>query len=147
MKKNIYFIIILIILGILVSGCQSVIPDEDLSRATREVFQLAPASPNTAISGSVNLNVKTDIVTVSLKNAIPETNYWIIAKWNFLGSSYSNKDWYSTSNSRGVVREKLTVGLLWVSPTLWDADDLVVEVWEQLPGNGYKQVLFANIVW
>lgn len=147
MKKLVYVLTVLIFLGLLVSGCESILPDEDLSRATRATFTLDTSSPNVDITGSVNLNVKTDTITVSLKNAAPDTSYWIRAKWNFSGSSYANKEWYSTSNSRGQLREKHVVGQIWVVPTLWDAGDLVIEVWEQLPGNGYDQVLSANIVW
>ena len=147
MKKIISLMIVLMVLGFLFSGCESVLPNEELTRATRGLFQLDSASPNTAIAGSVNLNVKTDAITVSLKNAVPETSYWIIAKWNFSGSSYANKEWYRTSNNKGQLREKLVVGQLWVTPTLWDATDLVIEVWEGTQGGGYDQVLFANIVW
>jgi len=141
MKRLVYVLIALMVLGLFVSGCESVVPNEDLSRGTRVVFYpTAYAIGNELdIKGAVNLNVKTDMITINISNAVPDTMYEILLTWGVDGEMV----YWPTSNDKGQLRGRFEVGLDFSS--LWDANDLVIEISQNIPLIGFEKVLTSEM--
>jgi hypothetical protein len=144
MKKNIYFIIILLVLGLLVSGCQSVIPDEDLSRAPiKAVFEQIESSPNLNINGTLMLNDKNNSVTVSLSDALPENEYRIQLEWSYEGEGLRHT-WITMSDKNGRLHYR-EIFFSEIQQTIWLADQVTIYIMEKTGTTSGSAVLIVTV--
>jgi len=127
MKKFVYILIALAVLGLLISGCGSVVPDEDLSRMVKSVFvQMSDINPN--INATLMLNDKNGSMMIKANGALPEHGYEISARW-YVGSDLHGLDWPLTSTNRGTLqfREYIREN----APTFWSADSVTIMILEE----------------
>lgn len=146
MKKNIYFIIILLVLALLVSGCQSVIPDEDLSRAPiKAVFEQIQSSPNLNINGTLMLNDKNNSVTVSLSDALPENEYRIQLEWSYEGENLRHL-WITIPDKNGRLHSREYIPYIpEIKQTFWLADQVKIYIIEKTGTTSGSAVLIATV--
>jgi len=137
MKKFVYILIALAVLGLLISGCGSVVPDEDLSRMVKSVFvQVGSLNPN--INATLMLNDKNGSMMIKANGALPEHEYQIAVNW-----PDHHLDWQLTSTNRGTLlfREYIPEN----APTFWSAGSVTITIGEEQFG-GYTNVLQADII-
>ena len=128
MKKFVCILIALAVLGLLISGCGSVVPDEDLSRMVKSVFvQMSDINPN--INATLMLNDKNGSMMIKAKGALPEHEYKIWASWLVNGLDWHGLDWTLTSTNRGTLqfREYIPEN----APTFWSADSVTIMILEE----------------